>query len=76
MQNDELRGDQTELQEALERIVDLRDLAPTVATLLGVERKQLLGRPFSVERPDGTALTAHLVSNLHATGKEFGPGCG
>lgn len=64
IQNDELRRDQVELQEAHERILALYDFAPvgyltldvrgfitaanlTGARLLGVERRQLVGRRFS-----------------------------
>ena len=78
MQNDELRRDQLELQEAHERIVDLYDFAPvgyltldakgsiaganlTGATLLGVERKQLLGRRFSAFLISDDAERWHLL---------------
>jgi PAS domain S-box-containing protein len=77
MQNEELRRDRLELQEAHDRIVDLYDFAPvgyltldlrgfitaanlTGATLLGVERKQLLGRPFAAHLVDAEGDRWHL----------------
>ena len=72
MQNEELRRNQLELEEAHARLVDLYDFAPvgylslddggritganlTAATLLGTERRSLMGRPFAgvVTRADG-----------------------
>jgi len=91
MQNDELRRDQLEIEEAHERQVDLYDFAPvgyltldpkgvitganlTAATLLGKERKLLVGRRFAsavcVGNADGwhrffSALVQHGEKAAH-----------